>query len=241
MANQASIQASIWRGYARAAAKLGAPYQFYRPHAGNFPGNRTVCIPVSLNAEDMKYGKPRGYAKATFYLLADGTHIRVGDYCLSQSQASLTIDVPWEDRFGGVIGESMAVDFPPPPEMFFIAAMQPLLPILTVLCNRTVSIGRVTAPAGITAPSYGGMTRDNATPYVKGIPCSIIQGTKGEKGQVNLPGDTRAPWWTILMPASVGSVKYGDLIIDDLGTRYVVSSSELTALGYRITAMMANA
>ena len=41
------------------------------------------------------------------------------------------------------------------------------------------------------------------------------------------------------MPAQVGTVNYGDLIIDDLGRRYVVSSSELTDLGYRITASMA--
>ncbi len=41
------------------------------------------------------------------------------------------------------------------------------------------------------------------------------------------------------MPASVGRVLYGDLIVDDLGLRYIVSSAELTGLGYRVTAILA--
>ena len=82
------------------------------------------------------------------------------------------------------------------------------------------------------------MTADNEIAYATGFPCSILQGTKGEKNDAGLPGDTRLPWWVILVPASVGNIKYGDLILDDLGRRYVVSSPELTDLGYRITASM---
>lgn len=209
MTNQALIQAKVWKGYSKAALRLGVNYQFHRPSGGSFPGATTVNIPVSLNAEDMKYGKPNKYGKATWYALVDGTSLQVGDY------------------FIGAQGT------------FFIAALQPLLPILVVECNRTISIGRVTPPAGVGAQSYSGITAANSTPYVSGVPCSILQGTKGEKSVVSLPGDTREPWWIMLMPASVGTVKYGDLVIDDLARRYVVSSAELTDLGYRITAMMA--
>ena len=126
--NGATIQARVWYGYAKSAAILGANYQFYRP-AGNillegggnlllesggnlreetqgFPGSPVATLPVSLNAEDMKYGKPNKYGKATWYALVDGTSIEVGDY------------------FVGPLGT------------FFIAAMQPLVPILVVECNR---------------------------------------------------------------------------------------------------------
>ena len=208
MVTQASIQAKVWKGYAQAASRLGVPYQFYRP-AGSYPGAPLVSLPVSLNAEDMKYGKPNKYGKATWYALVDATTLRAGDYFIG------------------------------PQGTFFIADLQPLLPILVVECNRTVSLSRVAADTSDGVEEYSGMTAANEVAYATGVPCSILQGTKGEKGDVVLPADTRMPWWNILMPASVGTVIFGDLIIDDLGRRYVVSSSELTSLGYRLTAMLA--
>src|SRR5664279_4097675 len=91
----ASIQGKIWKGYARAASKLGSDYQFYRPEYGKlqlegggslllegggsfnlegapgYPGNPLFIRPVSLNAEDMNYRKPNKYGKATWYALVD--------------------------------------------------------------------------------------------------------------------------------------------------------------------------
>jgi hypothetical protein len=218
MTNQASVQAQIWKGYCKAAEKLGANFAFYRPAtwtesawgSGSFLGTSTSTRPVSLNAEDMKYGKPKKYAKATWYALVDGTELEVGDY------------------------------FVGPQGTFFIAALQPLLPILAVECNRTISIARVPPQTAAGAQSYSGMTAQSEVPVVTGVPCSILQGTKGEKSETQLPGDTRSPWWAILLP-NRGLVMLGDLIIDDLGQRYVVSGPEQTALGWRLTAMMAMA
>lgn len=204
-----SIQSQIWNGYGEAAAVLGSPYLFYRPAGGQFVGDELFTRPVALNAEDMKFSRPNKYGKSTWYALLDGNGVAVGDY------------------FIGQLGT------------FFIAAMQPLLPILAVECNRTVTLSRVAPETGVGAVGYSGMTAENEIPFASAVPCSILQGTKGEKNEVGLPGDTRLPWWSILMPASVGSVNYGDLIIDDLERRYIVSSAELTDLGYRITASMA--
>lgn len=208
MVSQATIQARIWRGYAKAAQRIGVPYQFHRPDNGAFPGAALFTRPVSLNAEDMKYGRPSKHGKAGWYALADGTGLQPGDYLVG------------------------------PQGVFFLAALQPLLPILAVECNRTVTLSRPPEPAGIGAQDYSGMTPDNAVPFASGVPCSILQGAKGEKNEVDLPADTRLPWWAILMPAAVGTLGYGDLIGDDLGRHYIVSSAELTELGYRITAMM---
>jgi hypothetical protein len=64
----------------------------------------------------------------------------------------------------------------------------------------------------------------------------VLQGTKGEKGGVALPGDVRDAWWAILLPFVPGVVlRSGDLISDDLSRRYIISSAELTDLGWRIT------
>jgi hypothetical protein len=231
--NGALVQAKIWMGYGKSAQVLGSNYQFYRPAGrleleggGNlllegggdfrlegvsFPGTAVTTLPVSLNAEDMGYKKPNKYGKATWYALVDGTSLSVGDY------------------------------FVGPQGTFFIAGMQPLLPILVVQCNRIISISRPQPQSGSGAQAYSGMTATNEIAYATNAPCSILQGTKGEKDDANLPSDVRSPWWTLLFPAAVGSVMLGDLIIDDLGQRYVASSVELTSLGYRLTAMMTDA
>lgn len=207
MTNQASIQAKIWRGYAKAAQKLGSNYQFTRPD-GSFPGSALLTRMVSLNAEDMNYRKPSKYGKPTWYALTDGTGLAAGDYFIGQQGT------------------------------FFIAGLQPLLPILVVGCNRVATLSRVQASVSVGSQPYNGMTSLNQIAYATAVPCSILQGTKGEKNETSLAADTRLPWWTVLMPASVGDVRYGDLIIDDLGRRYLVSSAELSDLGYRITASL---
>lgn len=218
MTNQASVQAQIWKGYARAATKLGANYQLYRPTSWsggpwgsqNFLGSSYATQLVSLNAEDMKYGKPNKYGKATWYALTDGTELCAGDYFMG------------------------------PQGTFFIAGFQPLLPILAVACNRTISISRMPANNAPGAQSYSGASPETEVAVVAGVPCSILQGTKGEKTEVDLPGDVRSPWWVVLLP-DCGPILKGDLIIDDLGQRYIVSSPESTDLGWRLTAMMATA
>jgi hypothetical protein len=231
----ASIQGKIWKGYGKTASIIGMDYTFYRPSTGymlledgtkmlledgqalltgggpTFIGAELLVRSVSLNAEDMAYKKPNKYGKATWYAVVDGNGLKVGDY------------------FIGTEGT------------FFIAAMQLMLPILVVECNRTISLFRPQLQSGKGAQPYSGMTTQNEKPIVQGVPCSILQGTKGEKSEVALPGDTRSPWWTLLVPASVGRIKIDDLLIDDLGQRYVVSSPELTDLGYRLTCMMAMA
>lgn len=233
--NGALVQSQIWFGYSEAARFLGSDYQFTRPSPGNllklndgsgntllegggnillegsvsFPGDPLFTRCVSLNAEDMKYGKPNKYGKATWYALMDGTGLQVGDY---------------------FVGEEGT---------FFIAAMQLLLPILVVECNRVIAILRPQAQEGAGVQTYGGVTTANQQALVGGVPCSILQGTKGEKSESALPGDTRASWWTILLPTSLPRVIPDDIIIDDLGQRYIVSSPEQTGLGWRVTAMMA--
>jgi hypothetical protein len=174
------------------------------------PGNLLFSLPVSLNAEDMKYGRPNKYGKATWYALVDGTNLAVGDYFIGQQGT------------------------------FFIATMQALLPILVVECNRVVNIFRPYSQTGLTGRApYGGNTDKKAMLLVAGRPCSILQGTKGEKGDAQLPGDVRSPWWTVLIPQADTDIRMDDIIKDDRGVRYAVSSSELTDAGFRLTCMQA--
>ena len=255
--NSAAIQACIFKGYRKAATVLGQSHSFYRSmpidillgedgrpilsesgaeiHVSGHRyildenGNKIlgedgkpilaeVANPlaatpyanmfVSLNAEDMKYGKPNKYGKATWYALFDGLNAQVGDY------------------------------FVGPGGTFFIAAMQLLLPILVVECNRVITVWRPQIQTGVDG-EYGGTTDANQTAVMTDWPCSILQGTKGEKNESNLPGDVRAAWWSILLPYAGVQILPNDIITDDLGIRYVLSSVEISDLGYRLTAMTA--
>lgn len=206
------IQQKVFRGYAISAAKIGLPYAQYRPDSADLTNWSPIAtLLASFNAEDMKYSKPNKYAKPTWYVLIDGSQTQVGDYLIGD---------------GGT---------------FFIAAQQAILPILAVGCNRVLSFARPQAQAQVGAvTNYEGNTPALQTPLAAGWPASVLQGTKGEKNEVNLPGDTRNPWWAILLPAIPGvTLRTTDLVTDDLGRRMILSSVELTDLGYRCTAMQA--
>jgi hypothetical protein len=104
------------------------------------------------------------------------------------------------------------------PGTFFIAAMQPLLPILAVECNRTVSI-----------------TQGGAAPVAVGWPASVlIESTRGNAPLEDIAGSPSTPHWWMLLPAVSGiTLDVSDLVTDDLLRSYFVTAAELTDLGWR--------
>lgn len=207
-----TLQTRIYAGYAKAALRIGLSFSQYRPTAATSPISAPYLLRTmlaSFNAMDFKYGRSPLYGKPTRYCLADGALLAPGDY---------------------LIGNGFT---------YFIAAMQPLLPILAVECNRTVTAYRPQQQVGVGAVGYGGNTAANETVLASGFPASILQGTKGEHGDTKLPGDVRNPWWLVLLPNIPGGVQLrtDDVLVDNDGCRYTVSSAEQTSFGWRITAM----
>jgi hypothetical protein len=209
----ATLQARIYSGYAKAALRIGLRTDLYRASGPTNPLasiNKQSTIFASFNAEDMKYGKPNKYGHPTWFGLFDGRLTQVGDYLTNSTDGT-----------------------------YFIAAQQTNLPILLVQCNRTINVLRPQQQTGVGALGYGGDTAANETVLMTAWPASVLQGTKGEKSEVNLPGDVRNPWWSILVPYCGVTLRSGDIVADDLARRYVISSAELTDLGWRITAAQA--
>lgn len=207
------LQSKIYYGYAKSAQYIGPLYSLYRPTSAVNPVSPATLLGTlnaSFNAQDMKYSKPNVYGKPLWYALVDGTQTAVGDYLISDDQT------------------------------FFIAAMQPILPILAVQCTNTLNIFR---PQQQTAPGvnpYGGTVDENQTELMTAWPASVLQGTKGEKDGAVLPGDVRLPWWAILLPAWPGvTLLTADIITDDMDRRFIISSAERTDLGWRLTCMQA--
>lgn len=215
----ALLQQKIYGGYAKAALRIGPTFTLYRPSgaAGPIvPGNVVTTLAASFNAEDMNYAKPRGYGQAAWYCLADGTQLEVGDYLADGANT------------------------------YFIAAMQATLPILAVLCNRSVRIGRMPAQNGAGYVGYAGVVQSEESDVLgaagaegsfgSGWPASILLGGAAD-GRSLLPSGVKQSGVTILLPASVPlGIAESDVIEDDMGRDYAIQSAELTALGWRIEA-----
>lgn len=206
----AILQPLIYKGYAQAANHMGLPFVQYRPAAAINPLQSTpvnTALNAAFNVLDMKFSKSAQYAKATWYCVADGRLLQQGDYLSGNGKT------------------------------YFIAAMDALLPILAVLCNRTVAVYRPQQQGGVGAEGYGGNTAENQRLIVGGFPASLLSVTKAERGDVGLPGDVRNAWAELLLPTIPENItlEAHDVVKDDLGNRYVISGAELSELGWRCT------
>lgn len=121
--------------------------------------------------------------------------------------------------------------------VFFVASQLPLLPILCVKTNRTISIGRPELQAAISANSYGGFTQGSYTSLMQCWPASVMTNSRYGQSESALPTDQPAAYISILMPA-IEAVRLttGDIVDDDLGRAAVLVGAELTELGWRLEA-----
>lgn len=208
----AKLRSKVYIGYGKAAQRIGYVAQQFRATSAFNPLQTTPL--QSLNASfttNFNYSAPNKYGQATWLGVFDGRQFVVGDF-LSNTEDGV----------------------------FFVAAMQTTLPIYCVQTNRLITVKRGSMENAVGAIGYGGATATNEVALMGGWPASILQGTKGERNDMNLPGDAKTPWWAILFPAYEGvELRTSDIITDDLDRRYVISSAELTDMGWRVTAMQA--
>lgn len=209
-----TLQARIYAGRGIAAAHIGLPCNQFRPLVATSPfTNQVGVISVALNSADQTYLKPNLYGKAIWYADMDGRLTQPGDYLVRQNDGS----------------------------NWFVAAQQQLLPIVVINCNRVINVLRPQQQSGVGAQGYGGDTVASETPLITGYPASVFVGTKTDRSLVNLPGDVRNPSWAVLLPVLPGGIylRNEDVITDDQSRRYVISSAELSDLGWRIMAVQA--
>jgi hypothetical protein len=84
--------------------------------------------------------------------------------------------------------------------------------------------------------TYGGVTAANVTPLMTNWPASMLAASRESRALANLPNDTSVSLWAVLVPACHGIVlQTGDLMSDDLGRSGVVTATELTDLGWRLS------
>lgn len=220
----ATLQKKIWAGYGKAASRLGMLNDLFRPIGAVNPlasDTKIQSLLASFNAQDWTYIKPNKYGNPLWYGLFDATPTRQGDYLVG------------------------------PQGTFFIAEQQLHLSILMVECNRTVALLRAAAPANATGSQpYGGACITENTAALGGLnslgnvttgwPASVLIGGRSS-GATLLPMSAKNAGWQILLPASVPvTIHAGDVLLDDLGRRYITEACELTDAGWRINAKEAH-
>jgi hypothetical protein len=192
------------------AQVIGLPYNHYRPNGVNAPtgvGNLIGSINAWITADEVGRGnRAANYGKPVWYGMFDPTVTAVGDY------------------FIGALGT------------FFIASQNVPQPMQVVMCNATFSISQ---PAGMSTlgaqSAYGADARATETIIATGWPGSLLMSSKQKAGTGRLPGDNDMPTAIVLLPAIPGVTIRNNLILTDANSqRRIVSSAELTALGWRL-------
>ncbi len=204
------LQDRISRGMGVAARRIGTVHEMFRPVSSTAPlarDNRRLRLHASFSAEDARFGKPAGYGRATWWGVFDAAYTQPGDYLV------------------GAEGS------------YFVAAQQPLLPVLCVQANRTVSVGRPGA-AVTGVGGYGGVQPGAATTLLRDWPASILGVVAGSAGV--MPGDGGVGTVTVLLPRLPVQLRTGDLVVDDLDRTFVAGVVEESGLGWRLAVRAAS-
>lgn len=209
-----ALQDRLSRGMGLAARRIGQVHDLHRPDGAVRPvraDTRVLRLHAAFSAEEPRFARPQGYGRALWWATLDGAAVRPGDYLRGPSGT------------------------------FFVAAAQPLLPVLAVRTNRTLSASRPAAPLATGVNDYGGLVAATATTLLTGWPASVLAAGGGGPGP--LPGDARQAWWTVLLPplprAAGVVLRASDLLGDDEGRSFVIASAEESELGWRLVAKQA--
>ena len=214
MKRGARIADAMRRGAGRAARVVGAWCDAYRAHGTGdplAPANRFMKLQVAF-APPGAGARPPEYGAAGWWGVFDAAYTRAGDYLVRRESRPEAGD-------GGV---------------WFIAAQEPMLPVLCVRATRVIDVAR---PPGATVSgvnSYGGVARTSAVPLLSQWPVSLLASGGLGIASADLPADVPAGSWQVLLPACGVTLLNGDLVSDDLGRSGVVTSAELTAMGWRL-------
>jgi hypothetical protein len=209
------LQDRVYFGLGRTARYVGQWADAYRPTGAGNPlnkENRFLRLPAVFLSTKGGDIRTNVYGEPLWQGVFDASYTRAGDYVVLGSRT------------------------------FFIASQEPLLPVLCVSANRTISVVRPNAQGNKVANTYGGYTSGGSTILMEGWPASVLGESSTGASLSGLPINLGVPYWSILAPSVARIIlSPGDLVMDDLGRTAVITGSESTNLGWRINAKLATA
>jgi len=212
----ATLQDRLYRASGRTAALIGASCDLLRPHGPDFPlteTNRLLRLPAAFVPLGGKLHRPVTQSDPLWEGLFDAAYTKPGDILRRRTDGAV----------------------------FFIAAQQPLLPVLCVHAPRLVSITRPAAPNSAGLNLYGGTITATDTVLAQGWPASILTDGRSGTGLANIEAEITPGAWQVLLPPSLHlALRTTDRLTDDQGRTGIIATIESTDLGTRLTAMQAS-
>jgi hypothetical protein len=206
-------QDRFYLGLGACARHIGALGDAFRPGGRSDPldpRNRFLRLPAALRPAKGNANHTNVYGDALWHGLFDASYLRPGDY--------LVVDAA----------------------IYFVASREPLLPVLCVRTNRTISISRASMQTGPALNGYGGYTPLATSTLIEGWPAAIFSEGRSGTPPAGLPTDQAPSLWNVYLPPVPGTLlSAGDIVADDIGRTAIIVSSELTNLGWRLSAKMA--
>jgi hypothetical protein len=214
--NSRTLQDRLYRAAGRAARHIGAPVDLLRPdnpRAPLSPANRILKLHATFLPIGGRHTRPVVFGDNLWEGVFDAAYTRPGDILHSVETG----------------------------EIHFIAAQQPLLPVLCVRASRRLDISRAAAASTPGLNAYGATVTATEAVLAKAWPAAIVAGGGQGTGQSGIAADVPAGTWQVLLPVSLNvALRIGDRLTDDLGRIAVIATAELTDLGWRLQAQQAN-
>ncbi len=219
MVNAASVQNKINFGFIKTAKVIGDTYNWYRPAQAITPIGASSLLGTALAqfAQDPFF---------VFYKPADFpvAHRWYGTFSIQDTLQAF-------DYFVGHGGT------------FYNLDIERFVAVECIWCNRTVTVARPAENLILgTDPNYGGESVEFPEIILQGWPVSLRllgSGMKMRGTDLNLPSDAPLGGYQMFIPPLAGAMlQYNDIVTDDLGRRYVISSLETSPLGWRVSMEM---
>ncbi len=206
----ATLTDRLHRAAGRTAALVGTPHDLLRPAAPHEPlaaAPRILRLPIAFFPLGGGINRPVGYGEALWEAQLDAAYTRPGDLLRCTATGAV----------------------------HFIAAQQPLLPVLCVRAARQVDITRSAAAASAGLNAYGGTVTATDSTLATAWPASILATGGQGTGQSGIAADLPSGAWQVLLPSSLAiSLRTGDRLTDDLGRVGVIAATERSELGWRL-------
>ena len=211
--NGRKLQDRLYLGMGLSAKHVGHSADAFRPSSRDKPlarANRFLRLPAAFVPAQGKENRASTYGDPLWHGIFDASYTRVGDYLVTPSGT------------------------------FFVVSQDPLLPVLCVKANSTISVLRPNVQSNAASNGYGGYVAGRSLALMTEWPASLLRDSKSGPSAAGLPTDQAVPYWTVLVPAVPGVLlSTGDIITDDLGRTAMIAVPEITTLGWRISAKMA--
>ena len=196
-----------------AARRAGFLHDAYRPEGPVKPfdlDKRFLRLCVTFVLPGGSVTAPAGFGMPYRQAWADWSYLRAGDYLSGPEGVAL------------------------------IVAIEPPKPMLVVMTNAVVSLVRPEKPVLPGLNGYSAFTADTERGLISSFPASLLIGGVSDRTKQGLPDDTKVPGFTAILPVVAGvTPRVGDIMLDDMERRFVVTSLESISAVWRFSLVQA--